>query len=186
MKRIAFIILSCLMALSVMAQKEHLKFMGIPLNGNITTFQEKLKAKGISYNRTASAKTKAGVRCFDGIFSGEKARIYVYYNEKTKIVYRAKAVIEFSNKDIGEQRFEKFKSMLKEKYLTAYAKDSEQDGYPSMGMLVYDSEFDKSLGIISLYMTDTGYSFMDEVYLHVDYEDDANTSSDMDKNMDDL
>lgn len=175
-----------MIALSVMAQQEHLKFMGIPLNGSITSFQDKLKAKGISYDRVASAKTNAGVRCFNGIFSGEKARIYVYYNEKTKIVYRAKAVLEYSNKEIGERKFEKFKSMLKDKYLTAYAKDSEQDGYPSMGMLVYDNEFDKSLGIISLYMADSGYSFMDEVYLHIDYEDNVNSESDMDKNMDDL
>lgn len=175
-----------MMALSVMAQKEHLKFMGIPLNGTIATFQEKLKAKGINYDRAGSAQLQAGIRCFKGVFSGEKATIYVYYNEKTKIVYRAKAVIEYSKKDIGVQRFEKFKSMLKEKYLTAYAKDSEQDGYPSMCMLVYDSELDKSLGIISLYMTDMGYSFMDEVFLHIDYEDNVNTSSDMDKNMDDL
>lgn len=42
----------------------------------------------------------AGCRCFGGgTFSGEEAKLYVYYNAKTKIVYRAKAVIERNSDD---------------------------------------------------------------------------------------
>ena len=99
MKRIVLMLVSCMMVMSVMAQNEHLKFMGIPLTGTITTFQTKLAAKGISYDKVASSQTESGVRCFKGVFSGEKANIYVYYNEKTKVVYRAKAVIEYPTEE---------------------------------------------------------------------------------------
>ena len=90
------------MSMCIQAQTEHLKFMGIPLTGSITAFQEKLKAKGIEYDAEGSRQIKVGCRCFKGSFSGEKANFYVYYNEKTKIVYRAKAVITCLSKEKGE------------------------------------------------------------------------------------
>lgn len=50
MKKVALIIITCLMALNVQAQeqKKHLKFIGIELNGTIADFQTKLLAKGLT------------------------------------------------------------------------------------------------------------------------------------------
>ena len=111
MKTAMFFLLVSLTTLTSFAQREHLKFMGIPLNGSIDAFQTKLQAKGIKYDAKGSIQLKVGCRCFKGIFSGEKADFYVYYNEKSKIVYRAKAVISCINKEKGEEKFYSFRSI---------------------------------------------------------------------------
>lgn len=186
MKKTLSLLICCLIALNLFAQKEHLKFMGIPLNGTITAFQSKLQAKGVRYDQKTSSQLSVGCRAFNGAFSGEKATIFVYYNEKTKIVYRAKAVITYSNKDIGERRLDDFKQMLKAKYANGLMEDGEQDGHPSLSIMIPDSKEEWTLGYVSLYMTDPPYSFMDDVNLHLDYEDKANHLDNKSLNMDDL
>ena len=47
MKKYLLVALCCLFSILTQAQTEHMKFMGIPLNGSITAFQTKLQAKGI-------------------------------------------------------------------------------------------------------------------------------------------
>ena len=56
-------------------QAEHLKFMGIPLTGTITQFQQKLTAKGVTHDKKASATAPIGTRIFSGKFAGAKAEI---------------------------------------------------------------------------------------------------------------
>ncbi len=186
MKRTILITLCCLFSVIIQAQTEHLKFMGIPLNGSITAFQTQLQAKGIKYDPEGSSQLKVGCRSFNGSFSGEKANIYVYYNDKTKIVYRAKAVITCLSKEKGEEKFDSFRSMLKYKYSDGIPNDGEQDGHPSLSILVPDSKQEKELGCVAMYITNPPYSFKDEVYLHIDYEDTANTTVNKVNNMDDL
>ena len=186
MRKAAFIIIACLIALNVQAQSEHLKFMGIPLNGTMSSFQTKLQSKGIKYDAEGSRQLKVGCRKYNGVFSGEKADIYVYYDEKTKIVYRAKAVITCLDKEKGENKFYDFKSMLKRKYVDGIVSEGEQDGHPSLSILVADSRLENSLGFVGMYITNPPYSFMDEVYLHIDYEDIANRKANQNNNMDDL
>ena len=186
MKKLLLLLLSCTLLLSSHAQTEHLKFMGIPLDGSISAFQTKLQAKGIKYDAEGSRQIKVGCRCFKGSFSGEDASFYVYYNEKTKVVYRAKAVITCISKEKGEDKFDLFRSMLKSKYSEGFASDSEQDGHPSFTILVPDSKQEKELGFVGMYFSNPPYSFMDEVYLHIDYEDIANKRVNQVNNMDDL
>ena len=47
MKKYITLIILSLLAITIHAQTEHAKFMGIPINGTITQFQQKLQAKGI-------------------------------------------------------------------------------------------------------------------------------------------
>lgn len=187
MKKSLFIILICLMSTVCEAQtNEHMKFLGIPLTGSIANFQVKLQAKGIQYDKTTSKQIGAGCRAFKGTFAGETATFYVYYNERTKIVYRAKAVIMCSNRHNAEQKFEKFQTMLTNKYETGISQKGVQEGYPSFSLAVPNRNLDDTLGYVGMYMTDLGYSFLDDVYLHIDYEDAANTSNNQSRNMDDL
>lgn len=186
MKKLMLLIIFCLMTVVVQAQTEHLKFMGLPLNGTITAFQSKLQAKGIKYDSKTSAGIKDPCRAFRGVFSGNDANIYVYYNEKTKVVYRAKAVIEYRNKETGESKFSDFKYNLKTKYANAYSYDGEQNNHPSFSLNVFDSKEERQIGTIDLYFTNAPYSFMDEVYLHVDYTDTPNKSVNEKNNLDDL
>lgn len=186
MKKTLLLLMTCLMALTMQAQKEHLKFMGIPLNGTITTFQTKLQSKGIKYNAKMSAEIKDPCRAFQGVFSGYDATIFVYYNEKTKVVYRAKAVIKYNDKETGESKFSDFKYKLKTKYANAYSYDGEQNDHPSLNMSVPDSKEERYIGTIDLYFTNPQYSFMDEVYLHIDYTDTPNKRVNEKNNLDDL
>ena len=46
MKKGLLMLFGCLFALAIQAQSEHLKFMGIPLDGKINDFQSQLLKKG--------------------------------------------------------------------------------------------------------------------------------------------
>ena len=119
MKKITFIIMACLMTIYAQAQtsSEHMKFMGIELNGSISDFQTKLLAKGLTVSpRSKSLPT--GMRSFDGAFSGEDAEIVVWYNPRTKDVYRAKAIISRYGKDSIEQLMRNMERKLDAKYGT--------------------------------------------------------------------
>ena len=186
MKRFAIQLLALMIITPAFSQVEHLKFMGIPLDGSISTFQSKLTAKGINYDAYASKILPKGCRAFKGVFSGEKASIYVYYNEKTKTVYRAKAVIEYMSKERGEYKLRDFSSMLQDKYGSDLVSEGEQNDHPSFLLGVSDNEGINMIGLISLYISDPEYSFMENCFLHVDYEDKANSLSDKKSNMDDL
>lgn len=76
--------------------------------------------------------------------------------------------------------------MLKTKYSDGLPTDGEQDGHPSFTLLVPDSKLEYELGYVGMYMTNPPYSFMDEVYLHIDYEDIENKVVNQNNNMDDL
>lgn len=76
MRKVLFSILLCLFAFNAMAQNEHLKFMGIPLDGTIDAFQKKLEAKGVKYDKIISNSIPIGVRGFKGRFAGEDAEIF--------------------------------------------------------------------------------------------------------------
>lgn len=86
-----------LVSLCATAQ-EHIKFMGIPMGGTITAFQNKLQAKGLKVS-VESARMPAGQRGYKGTFSGEQAEILIWFNPRTKIVYRGKAMINRYGKE---------------------------------------------------------------------------------------
>ena len=179
MKRILSFFVMLVLTLGVMAQTQHMKFMGIPLNGTISAFHQKLVAKGckpeVEYNKTAPV----GSRHFIGTFFGEKALIIVYYNAKTKVVYRAKACIDRSSEDDIIRKYNEVKSALEEKYPDAYMCEVENYGYDSM-------QFYTAEGEIDLYVSKY-YGYSETPYsLHIDYYDDVNYKKNEKSNMNDL
>ena len=179
MKRLLLLFVALVLTLGVMAQTQHMKFMGIPLNGTISAFHQKLVAKGckpdVEFNKTAPV----GSRHFTGTFFGEKALIIVYYNAKTKVVYRAKAVIRRSSEDMIIQKYDEVKSALEEKYPNAYMDKGEHNGYE--GMHFYTDQ-----GWIDLYVSKyDGYS--ETPYsLQIDYYDEVNDKKNENSKMNDL
>jgi hypothetical protein len=162
-----------------MAQTQHMKFMGIPLDGTISAFHQKLVAKGckpdVEYNKTAPV----GSRLFIGTFFGEKAKIFVYYNAKTKVVYRAKAVIDRSTEDMVIQQYNEVKSALEEKYPNAYMDKSEDYGYESL-------TFYTAQGWIDLYVSKHDNVYPTVYSLYIDYYDDVNDKKNENSKMNDL
>ncbi len=103
MKRILplLTVLVLTLAFAVPAQAQtasHFRFMGIPINGTITNFQSKLASKGFIYDAQASKRSDPGVRRFNGMFSGNEAKLVVFFDSKTKIVYNVKVIIDQSDK----------------------------------------------------------------------------------------
>lgn len=67
---------------------EHLKFVGIPIDGQIADFQKKLIAKGFKYDKLASSDLPKGQRQFKGIYKSKDADVTVFYDRKSNNVYK--------------------------------------------------------------------------------------------------
>lgn len=186
MKKILSLVVCMLICLSVHAD-EHLKFMGIPLNGTITQFQAKLAKKGVTHDVAGSKMLPPGCRGFNGTFSGKKANIYVYFDTVSKVVYRAKAVIESTEGSISSGNYDYFVRMLSEKYYDAEKTEGKQEGYDAITFLVPNppDAFYKFYGRINVYRS-TSDSYPVYYFLHVDYIDTLNSVKHENRNMEDL
>ena len=185
MKRISTLIIYLFVTMVAMSQNTHLTFMGIPLNGSIKAFQTKLIAKGCQLNKPLNKIIPVGCRAFTGNFAGEEANIYVYYNEDTKTVYRAKAVMTY-DESLIEQKYNYFVNMLSTKYALEKMDKGEQDGHESFSIIVSNSDGMSYKGIIAVYVGKNDYSLLYGQTIHVDYEDFENGIADETSKMDDL
>ena len=66
-------LLLLLLALTATAQTEHVRFLGVPLDGSIQQFQEELTARECSHDPETSATLPDGVRAFKGTYAGHDA-----------------------------------------------------------------------------------------------------------------
>lgn len=115
-------------SISSYAQTSHLQFMGIPLDGNITAFEQKLLAKGVKPDKEYNSNSDPGEKKYNGKFSGQDAEIWVFFDYKTKTVYHAEAIIEMDTKESAINLFEKFEKTITEKYADwTLAKEEEED-----------------------------------------------------------
>lgn len=189
MKKSIILLIISIVALCCPMQAQHLKFMGIPLTGTITQFQNKLQAKGVKYDKKTSQRAPSGVRAFNGTFAGEKADIYVYYDQSSKVVYRAKAVITYPTETICDSHYNDFKSLLSSKYPDAYCEEGYQDEHESY-LYVVSSEGSGELrdihGMIGIYVSKDNIFDYFERSLHIDYTDYLNSMGNVDSKMKDL
>lgn len=186
MKKSLILLVLSILAICIPAQAEHLKFMGIPLTGTITQFQQKLAAKGVTHDKKASAVAAVGTRIFTGKFAGSKADIVVWYDADTKIVYGAKAVYEFYSTTTRDNKYNDLKDMLSTKYSEETCEESYQDGHDAYLVKVTDDYGYSILGAISLYCSKGEFPYDDTYYVHVEYLDFENYSKNQDSKMNDL
>lgn len=172
MKRTILFFVLCMIWGATFAQ-QHMKFMGIPLDGTISTFTTKLKAKGVKISPNNS-QSSAGCRWFVGSFFGQSAKIYVYYNPTTKIVYRAKAVIEGDKFERLKDIYDEISASIDSKYLGRH----KEDTYEGRISVRYDIDLESSAnfyeGAIDLFFSDNGLTYYTTYYLHIDYYDEVN------------
>ena len=185
MKRIVLPFVLAIISICTFAQSEHVKFMGIPLNGTIQQFHQKLVAKGCRHDARASSYLPNGTRAFDGSFAGKKADIYVYYDETTKIVYRAKAVIACNGENIRDTEFNDIKDLLDTKYGALNSYKDTQEGYDSYLYLIFSERSDDAIGSVGIYVSEREYGFH-EYSLHVDYYDNSNLQKHDRKRLEDI
>jgi len=112
MKKIISIIALVLCTLAVSAQTNHMKFKGIPMEGTLQNFTNKLKLKGYT-----PMGIKDGVSLLNGEFAGYKdCQIYAIADKSGMI---CKVAVIFPKMDRWselESCYNKYKSMLTEKY----------------------------------------------------------------------
>ena len=115
MKRILIALLFVFSCIGAMAQNanEHLKFMGIPINGTLESFTQKLVAKKIK-----SIQAAEGVGLFNGAFAGKNdCNIFVATVPNRNIV--SKVVVCLPPRETWawlESDYNQFKQMLTSKY----------------------------------------------------------------------
>lgn len=199
MKRLFFIatvLLSALLLCSVtesFAQNEHLKFAGIPIDGTISQFHQKLIAKGYTIDKDAISRDN--VRRYKGTFAGEQCSVVIYFDEHTKIVYRAKVLISELSEEIAEQKYSSLKSRLIKKYdeSSSLHTPGERDGLETFSINPmrekyneYLTRWKNSYGEIDIYRAKNAdnFNYPYHFYLHIDYEDQINSDA-HEKNVED-
>lgn len=201
MKRIGLFICCLLFSLTILAQGDtHLKFMGIPITGTISQFQSKLTQKGCTYDKSTNASFPAGSRAFKGTFIGYKVDIYAYYDTKTKIVYRVKAVINGTSEDLAEQYYSNIKSLLSQKYGTDFMLTDTKEDKECVSFLSLKNRNDnvdlssQSLsevanGTIDLFITQDEETWIRSPYnynVHIDYNDFVNSDKHSNQQLDEI
>ena len=95
---------------------KHLEFMGTPITGTITSFQTKLQSKGCSIAK-GNNQLPSGIRGFKGVFAGKDCDIYVWYNHRTKQVYKVRAISDCGSAlDVAHNTPHYYKNLLNQKY----------------------------------------------------------------------
>lgn len=202
MKKFVFVWLLAFVSMLGYSQNltEHLSFMGIPINGTIIQFQTKLQAKGCFQDRAMSAQLNVGCRAFKGKFVDNKVDIYVYYDEKTKLVYRVKAVLSGTSESIADQQYEKIKGLLLTKYGTNFSNYGTQSDKESLSILVASKNLCENLdssntlssngfkGEVDLFITkdDSILRFPFWFNLHIDYIDAINSEKHQNQSLDEI
>lgn len=161
-------------ALGINAQ-EHMKFMGIPIDGTINTFGTKLSEKGF-----LKKNVDGNICTYKGKFTGREVDVLVLGTDKTSTVW--KVVVWFEKETSWssiKMMFGDYKEMFKEKYgvpsndFHFFSKPYyEGDGYEMqalrMDKCTYSTFWDTQQGHINLAMRKGGY-------IAIAYEDQINT-----------
>ena len=114
MKKILVLLMTLIISLTSFAQIEHIKFMGIPIDGSLKSFCSKLKKKG--FVRDPYDTRDKDKRIFIGNFAGSKSKIFIYSDKKTKTVHSVVVTITTYTEDIAISEYKNFKKLLIEKY----------------------------------------------------------------------
>ena len=169
MKRISLVLLLCLTTILTFGQAKHLTVLGIPITGNITTFQQKLIAKNYRLDTKENKQLPVGERAFKGRFSGHECTLKAYYFPDDKIVYKVRVSIDFVYESSADNAYKEIKRNLLRKYKYADTKTGRSsNGHESLSALIIDDE-DDILGNIVLFVFENVDPYESE--LVVGYED---------------
>ena len=190
MKKVVLLLLVAICSFAV--QAKHLEFMGIPITGSITSFQSKLIAKGCSVAKDTN-HYPIGIRSFKGIFAGKDCDILVWYNPKTKIVYKVRAIADGGTSlDNTHNIFYYYKNMLNRKYegqvVTSDMLEDSENGEFEFDMFVFQPPIEvgvQALGTISIHIIE--YDVYPTTYgVAITYEDFEGSSKNEENSMNDL
>lgn len=111
MKKLLISLILCCFALFGLAQ-EHLSFKGIPITGSMSSFCQKLKAKGFT-----QIGSEGNVSLFKGDFTGRKATVGAVAADNGKDIFAV--IVYFDESDSWNSlvnTYEHYKDLYTEKY----------------------------------------------------------------------
>ena len=114
-KSLLLLMMVSLLTLTSFAQTEHMKFMGIPIDGSLKSFCSQLKKKGFDrdpYDKTIPKDS----RIFIGEFAGHNSKVFVYSDAKSNNVHTVIVHIPSYEEDVALSIYNNLKQMLIEKY----------------------------------------------------------------------
>lgn len=126
MKKIISLLFAFCLCMAASAQ-QHMKFMGIPLDGSIDNFTLK-KAKGVTYDAAQSKKLSPGSKFYRGTFMGERTCFVVMFNAKSRLVYGVGVEMPYSSLALAKTPFMDIADKLHTKYPTAVYDRMDKDG----------------------------------------------------------
>ena len=183
MKRKLLVAILLFLSFACYAQTSHMKFMGIEMGRTIDQFQAGLAKKGAKVS-WMNKYAPVGQRVFEGPFSGEQAQILIWYNERTKLVYRAKAIVEREGTQSILSVLSQYEGKLDLKYgVECKETDTfEDDHLHEFKSVLYTTEN----GTISLFIIGEEYGDNGNFKLHIDYHDKDSYTQKIADEMDDL
>lgn len=158
MKKMIFLAV-CLFTMSfAFSQNAHIKFMGIEVNGQVSTLEQRLTTKGFY-------KTKDNL--YKGEFSGYEVKLKLQKTVKSKTV---SAIIVMFGDDITREAMSNMAASLREKYSGSTPIEN------SDGMNIYQAGIELPEGTIMLDFREKTLSYIDK----------ANTQKNKKESIDDL
>ncbi|MCQ2274936.1 MAG: hypothetical protein MJZ86_09110 [Bacteroidales bacterium] len=181
-KALLFILLSAF-ALTSFAQKEHLKFQGIPIDGSISSFNQKVASKGWTYDSFLTKNAPMACNVYKGKYFSREATMAAYYTTQTKTVFRVRVIINISTKNTMESVANELKNLLKKKFENSTLETTTSDeDYPLTIIYIPNASGDTLVGAISILEKD----YLSDYTLIIDFEDVINSEKDSDEKLSDL
>ena len=175
-----------MLALSVYAQEEHFKFLGIPLDGSIEEFEAKLCDKGF-IREMESRESEINKRNYKGLFAGYDSDVMVEFNPRDRNVYSDCVKITRSDPKTILKLYEKFRDDYLQKYPeNNYYEIDLEESVPSMAMWFNDSSNKKVIGQVTILALPTMYEIFRYCSLTITYTDMANKEKNDNSKLDDL
>ena len=189
MKKIVIILTALFATIGMMAQ-EHLSFKGIPIEGSITEFCQKLKAKGFT-----SIGQENNITLFTGDFTGREATVGVTATDDGKNVFAVVVLFDPSEewntlvntydyyKDLYTRKYGK-PAISKEKNPALSESNTALMAEVHQGTVVYGSAWEVKGGDIQLSIEKSSGVY--EGMVMIRYRDSQNVETKIKRDLDDI
>lgn len=188
MKKYILSLVLCCFALVGFAQ-EHLSFKGIPITGSMTSFCQKLKAKGFM-----QIGRENNITMFTGNFTGRQASVGVGATDDGQSVHSVVVIFDQSGEwNTLVNTYDYYKELYTRKYGEPFAcrehNPSRQDSNISLmyelgqGTITYASVWSVTGGTIELSIEKAGYS---DGMVVIKYRDAQNVENKIQKDLEDI
>lgn len=185
-----YVISLCMICVAIVSSaQEHLSFKGIPIDGSIASFCQKLKAKGF-----VQLESKDNIRLFKGKFTGRNATIGVVAADNRKDVFSVTVFFEESDRwNNLVSTYEHYKDLYIEKYgqpiQCVEDNPSRSDSNISLmldlsdGRVTYASLFEAPGGMIQLSIEKGVLTYG---YVMIKYQDNQNNDAKRQSDLDEI